>query len=355
MACCAVRTPQRGVPTIVRFAFASLFLCAIPVYAADAPFNSSSISGLGARNIGSAAMSGRISSIAGVREPSGKITLFVGSASGGVWKSDDSGTRYRPIFDEQAVQSIGAIALDPKNSKNVWVGTGETWTRNSVSIGDGIYKSTDGGETWSRAGLEKSERIGRIAVDPRNSDTVFAAVPGALWSDSPDRGLYKTTDGGKTWQQVLKGANLSTGCTDVDDRSEQSQTSCLRQCGISGAKAGNTARAAQYRRRLQPVDCSVRPMVATLGRRLQSRLTKVFPKKPYGRLAVAIAPSKSQRVYAFVESPESALFVSDDGGATWDKRDKSQWMVWRPFYFANLIVDPKEPRPPVQARRFIDR
>src|SRR5437763_13747027 len=144
---------------LVRFVFASLFLCAIPVYAADAPFNSSSISGLGARNIGSAAMSGRISCIAGVREPSGKITLVVGSASGGVWKSDDSGTRYRPIFDEQAVQSIGAIALDPKNSKNVWVGTGETWTRNSVSIGDGIYKSTDGGETWSRAGLEKSERI----------------------------------------------------------------------------------------------------------------------------------------------------------------------------------------------------
>jgi hypothetical protein len=198
------------------FTAAALFLNAAILQAADAPFNSSTISGLGARNIGSAAMSGRISSIAGVHEPSGKITLFVGSASGGVWKSDDSGTRYRPIFDEQPVQSIGAIALDPKNSKNVWVGTGESWTRNSVSIGDGIYKSTDGGETWSRSGLEKSERIARIAVDPRNSDTVFAAVPGALWSDSPDRGLYKTTDGGKTWQLVLKGANLSTGCTDVD-------------------------------------------------------------------------------------------------------------------------------------------
>src|SRR6478736_47812 len=212
---CAVRTPQRGVPTIVQFVFASLFLCAIPVYAADAPFNSASISGLGARNIGSAAMSGRISCIAGVHEPSGKITLFVGAASGGVWKSDDSGTRYRPIFDEQPVQSIGAVALDPKNSKNVWVGTGESWTRNSVSIGDGVYKSTDGGETWTHAGLEKSERISRIVVDPRSSDTVFAAVPGALWSDSPERGLYKTTDAGKTWNQVLKGANLSTGCTDI--------------------------------------------------------------------------------------------------------------------------------------------
>src|SRR5215475_12433774 len=205
--------PRKSVE--VRYVLASLFLCAISVYAADAPFNSSSISGLGARNIGSAAMSGRISCIAGVHEPSGKITLFVGSASGGVWKSDDSGTRYRPIFDDQAVQSIGAIAVDPKNSKNVWVGTGESWTRNSVSIGDGIYKSTDGGETWSRAGLEKSERIGRIAVDPRAGDTVFAAVPGALWSESPDRGLYKTTDGGKRWQQILKATNLSTGCTDI--------------------------------------------------------------------------------------------------------------------------------------------
>src|ERR1700757_3013006 len=129
-------------------------------------FSSATISGLGARNIGSATMSGRISAIAGTREPSGKITLFVGAASGGVWKSDDGGTRYRPVFDEQAVQSIGAITVDPKNDKNVWVGTGESWTRNSVSIGDGIYKSTDGGETWSRAGLDKSERISRIVVDP---------------------------------------------------------------------------------------------------------------------------------------------------------------------------------------------
>src|SRR5437879_13460708 len=193
----------------------ALVLCAILSRAENTPYTSATISGLGARNIGSAAMSGRISAIAGTREPSGKITLFVGAASGGVWKSDDSGTRYRPVFDEQRVQSIGAIALDPKNSKNVWVGTGESWTRNSVSIGDGIYQSTDGGETWKHVGLEKSERIARVVVDPRNSDTVFAAVPGALWSDSPDRGLYKTTDGGKTWQLVLKGANLSTGCTDV--------------------------------------------------------------------------------------------------------------------------------------------
>ncbi len=192
---------------------ASLILCAFSAEAQQAPYTSATISGLGARNIGSAAMSGRISALAGIKEPSGKITLFVGSASGGVWKSDDGGTRYRPVFDEQPVQSIGSIAVDPKNSKNVWVGTGECWTRNTVSIGDGIYKSTDGGETWTKSGLDKSERISQIMVSPKDSNTVFACVPGALWSDSPDRGLYKTTDGGKTWKQVLKNVNLSTGCT----------------------------------------------------------------------------------------------------------------------------------------------
>src|SRR5437588_8124094 len=120
-------------------AFLYLSLCSAPACAADeAPYNSGTISGLGARNIGSATMSGRISAMEGVKEPSGKITLFVGAASGGLWKSDDGGTRFRPVFDEQPVQSIGAIAIDPKNSRNIWVGSGESWTRNSVSIGDGI-------------------------------------------------------------------------------------------------------------------------------------------------------------------------------------------------------------------------
>src|SRR5213595_3926928 len=197
-------------------AFLFLILVSPSVFGAnEAPYNSGTISGLGARNIGSATMSGRISAIAGVKEPSGKITLFVGAASGGIWKSDDGGTRFRPVFDEQPVQSIGAIAIDPKNSKNVWVGTGESWTRNSVSIGDGIYKSTDGGETWTNVGLRKSERIAQIAIDPRNGEVVFASVPGPLWSDSTDRGLYRTADGGKTWTAVLKGNNPSTGCSTV--------------------------------------------------------------------------------------------------------------------------------------------
>ncbi len=287
-------------------------------------------------------MSGRISAIAGTREPSGKVTLFIGAASGGVWKSDDSGTRYRPVFDEQPVQSIGAIALDPKNPKNVWVGTGESWTRNSVSIGDGIYKSTDGGETWTHTGLEKSERIAKIAVSPKDGDTVFACVPGALWSDSTDRGLYKTSDGGKTWTQILKGPNLSTGCTAIaiDPTNPDIMFAAMwdfRRKGWEYRSGGESPTAPSASGLFRSRDGGASWTDIT------PEANKGFPKKPYGRIAVAIAPSNAKRVYAFVESPESALFVSDDAGLTWEKRDKSQWMVWRPFYFANLIVDPKNP------------
>src|SRR6267154_1683650 len=180
--------------------------------AQEAVFDSDTISGLGSRNIGSAAMSGRIAAVTAVKED-GRLTVYVGAASGGTWQSVNGGTAYEPVFDKQPVQSIGAIAIDPQAPKPVWVGTGESWTRNSVSVGDGIYKSTDGGETWTNMGLRNSERIDRILVHPKNGNVVYACVPGKLWSDSSDRGLYKTTDGGKTWALVLKGDNLSTGCS----------------------------------------------------------------------------------------------------------------------------------------------
>jgi photosystem II stability/assembly factor-like uncharacterized protein len=310
--------------------------------AEQAPYSSATISGLGARNIGSATMSGRVSAIAGTREASGKLTLFVGAASGGVWKSEDGGTRYKPVFDEQPAQSIGAIALDPKNTKNVWVGTGESWTRNSVSIGDGIYKSTDGGETWNKAGLPNSERIAQIVVSPKNSDTVYVAVPGALWSDSPDRGLYKTTDGGKTWNLVLKGPNLSTGASTIaiDPTDPNRMFAALwdfRRKGWTFRSGGDGPNEPSGSGLFLSNDGG------TTWKEITPENNKGFPKKPYGRLAIAIAPSNAKRVYAFVESTDSALYVSDDGGQTWAQRDKSNWMVWRPFYFANLIVDPKKP------------
>ena len=323
-----------------------LFLASLslvrPAGAQQAPFSSASISGLGARNIGSAAMSGRVSALDARREPSGKLTIFVGAASGGVWKSDDSGTTYRPVFDEQPVQSIGAITIDPKNSKNVWVGTGECWTRNSVSLGDGIYKSTDGGETWKNSGLPNSERISQIIVSPKNSDTVYAAVPGRLWSDSADRGLYKTTDGGKTWNLILKGPNLSTGASTIamDPTNPNVLFAGLwdfRRKGWTFRSGGDAPTAVSGSGLFRTTDGGA------TWKEITPDNSKGFPKKPYGRLVVAIAPSNPKRVYCFVESTDSALFVSDDGGRTWAQRDKSNWMVWRPFYFANLTVDPKNP------------
>ena len=310
--------------------------------AQQAPYNSATVSGLGARNIGSATMSGRVSAVAASHEPSGKITLFVGAASGGVWKSEDGGTIYKPVFDDQPVQSIGAIALDPKNSKNVWVGTGESWTRNSVSIGNGMYRSTDGGETWTRSGLPTSERIAKIIVSPENGETAYVAVPGPLWSDSAERGLYKTTDGGRTWNQILKGANLSTGCSTIamDPTNPNVLLAGMwdfRRQGWTFRSGGNGPEAPSSSGLFRSTDGG-----ATWNE-ITPENSKGFPKKPYGRLAIAIAPSNAQRVYCFVESTDSALFVSDDGGATWDKRDKSTWMVWRPFYFAHLTVDPKNP------------
>src|SRR5213076_2930207 len=174
--------------------------------------DSEAISGLGARNIGSAAMSGRIAALAAVHEGA-RLTIYVGSASGGVWKSMNGGTTFKPVFDKQPVQSIGAVTIDPKNPKVIWVGTGEAWTRNSVSVGDGVYKSVDGGENWTNFGLKDSERIARILVDPTSTDTVYVCAPGKLWSDSDERGLYKTTDGGKTRKKVLAGHNRSTVCS----------------------------------------------------------------------------------------------------------------------------------------------
>src|SRR5262249_36841635 len=156
------------------------------------------ISGLGIRNIGSATMSGRIAAVA-ARNEGGKTTIFVGAASGGVWKSTGGGTPFKPVLDKERVQSLGAVASASRKPRSVWVGTGESWMRNSVSVGDGIYKSTDGGETWKNVGLKDSEHIVRILVHPSASDTVYACVPGRLWSDSAERGVYKTIDGGKTW------------------------------------------------------------------------------------------------------------------------------------------------------------
>src|SRR6202011_4589895 len=169
--------------------FGVLWILPAGLAAQQAVFDSDTISGLGARNIGSAAMSGRVAAVTAVKED-GRLTVYVGAASGGVWKSVNGGTTYKPVFDKQPVQSIGAIAIDPSNSKIVWVGTGEAWTRNSVSVGDGVYKSTDGGENWTNMGLKDSEHIAKILVDPKDSNTGLACATGQVWNDKDEGGAF---------------------------------------------------------------------------------------------------------------------------------------------------------------------
>src|SRR5512140_8644 len=171
------------------------FAVAQQTSAAPVRFDSGAISGLPARNIGSAQMSGRIAAVAAVNE-AGRLTLFAGSASGGVWKSVNGGATFKPVFNAVDVQSIGAVAIDPANPKTVWAGTGESWVRNSVSVGDGIYRSTDGGENWSNAGQKDSEHIAKIVIDPKDGNTVYACATGHLWNDNDERGVFKTSDGG---------------------------------------------------------------------------------------------------------------------------------------------------------------
>lgn len=311
--------------------FVVLLALAAAVAAEDSslPIDSATFGGLRARAIGPAVMSGRISAIDGVADD--PVTVWVGSASGGVWKSENAGTTFEPVFDDHA-QSIGAIRIDPSDPDTVWVGTGETWVRNSVSVGDGVYRTRDGGATWQHLGLEATERIAKIEVDPDDGDTAYVCATGHLWNANPERGVYKTTDGGETWELILS-VDENTGCADLDMDPQEPR--------ILYAAMWQFRRSPHFFTSGGPGSALYR---STDGGASWKKLDSGLPDGELGRIAVAIAPSRPSVVYATVEAERTALYRSEDLGESWVETDDSMNVQMRPFYFSELVVDPSDHR-----------
>ncbi|HYM21267.1 MAG TPA: glycosyl hydrolase [Candidatus Kapabacteria bacterium] len=280
-----------------------------------------------ARHLGPGTMSGRITAIDGASED-GK-TLYVGTAGGGVWKSTNAGFSFESKFDKYC-QSIGAVAIDQQHPNTVYVGTGESNMRNSVSIGDGLYKTTDAGENWTKIGLDSTEHIAKIAIDPKNSNTIYVAAPGPLWSDSKNRGLYKSTDAGTTWEKILY-INEKAGCADVavdptNPNVVYASTWEFRRFPYAFNSGGNGS--GMYK----SVD----------GGKNWKELTNGLPSKPFGRIAFALSPSAPNNLLAIVESKETGLYISSNAGASWKRQSATENIEARPFYFSVIMFDPKD-------------
>ena len=293
-----------------------------------------------ARHIGPALMSGRVSDIEGSLKDS--KTVYIGTAGGGVWKSTDGGVLFHSIFDEHC-QSIGCVAVDPSNEKTVWVGTGEVWTRNSTSVGDGIYKSTDGGRNFKKMGLPKSDRISSIQINPNNSDEVFVGVQGALWGPNEERGVYKTIDGGLTWENIFY-INENTGCSELvmdKDNPNILYASFWEHRRTAWSFSSGGENCALYK--------------STDAGKSWNKIHNGFPEGTLGRIAVTMAPSDHSILYAVVEAEnkeKSGMYRSDDGGSNWKHLNSDFGLVVRPFYFSRIVVHPVNPDIVVKAGLF---
>ena len=288
--------------------------------------SSATFSGIELRSIGPAFTGGRIVALA--VDPNNRAHYYVGVASGGVWETYNDGTSWTPVFEHEPVYSIGAVAMDPKNPFVVWVGTGEANSQRSVGWGDGIYKTLDGGKHWTNMGLKTSEHIGKILIDPRNSNIVYVAAQGPLWGPGGDRGLYKTTDGGKTWKDVLK-ISENTGVNDVEmDPSNP-----------------NVLYASTYERRRHTwgfIDGGPESGIykSTDAGETWTKLTAGLPTVDMGKIGLAVSPVKPSVLYATIEAAEGkgGIFRSTDYGETWEKMNSYNETA---MYYGVIYADPK--------------
>ena len=304
-----------------------MLLASLPFFAQE--FSMDLVQDMKPRNIGPAGMSGRVTAIDVVH--SNPDIMYVGTASGGLWKSTSGGIRWDPIFEKEVTGSIGAVAIQQSNPSVIWAGTGEGNPRNSLNGGYGIYKSLDGGKTWTSMGLEKTRHIHRIIIDPTNPDVVYVGAIGSPWGEHPERGVFKTTDGGKTWSKILF-VNNKTGVADmVMDPSnpnklivalwEHKRDPWFFKSGGEGSGIHITHDGGAHWKKVTEEDG--------------------LPKGELGRIGIAIAKNKPNVVYALVEAKKNALYKSEDGGAKWKKINDKNDIGNRPFYYSEIYVDPE--------------
>jgi photosystem II stability/assembly factor-like uncharacterized protein len=312
-----------GMPRLLAIVFALSFAQLAVAQGATDP----AYSHLKWRSIGPAVSGGRVPAVAGIA--SNPNLYYIGSAGGGVWKTENGGATWTPVFEKEPVSAIGAVTIDPANENTVWVGTGESNPRNDVSYGDGVYKSTDGGKTWTNVGLRETRHISRIVVDPSNPNHVIVGASGDPFRDSTERGVFVTNDGGQTWSKTLY-IGPQTGASEV----------AMDPNHPAVVYAGMW----QFRR-LPWTFHSGGPQdglyKSSDGGMTWSQLTgNGLPAGYMGRIAVAVAPNNSNRVYAIIEAKGGILWRSDDAGATWEMVSDDTLVDQRPFYFTHINVDP---------------
>ncbi|MBD0776681.1 hypothetical protein HPE56_02650 [Maribacter sp. ANRC-HE7] len=304
-----------------------MLMASITIFAQE--FKMDLVQDLKPRNIGPGGMSGRVTAIDVVQDA--PDIMYVGTASGGLWKSTSGGIQWNPIFDKEVTASIGAVAIQQSNPSVIWVGTGEGNPRNSLNGGYGIFKSLDGGKSWKSMGLEKTRHIHRIKIDPMNPNTIYVGAIGSPWGEHAERGVYKTTDGGETWEKILF-VNNKTGVADL----------------IMDPTNPNKLIAAMWEHKRDPWFFKSGGEGSGLymthdGGKNWKKLTEEdgLPKGELGRIGIAIAPSKPNIVYALIEAKKNALYKSEDGGFTWKKINDKADIGDRPFYYSEIHVDPQ--------------